>query len=214
MENSAPGVILQILNELYPNPQPELNFETPFQLLVAAILSAQTTDKQVNAITAGLFRKYSTPREFALLTDEELEKEIKSCGLYKNKARNIIAASKILLEKYDSRVPDEFAALISLPGVGRKTANVVLANAFGKDAIAVDTHVFRVANRLGLAAADTTAKTEDDLMNVIPKSDWNRAHHWLIFHGRRVCRAQKPKCHECLLKDYCKYYARQEKKGF
>jgi len=209
MGNNKTTAILRILDELYPNPQTELNFETTFQLLVATILSAQTTDRQVNAITAELFRKHATPRDFAVLTAEELEREIKSCGLYKNKAKNIIAASKLLVEKHDSQVPDEFAALIALPGVGRKTANVVLANAFGKDAIAVDTHVFRVSNRLGLAAAETTEKTEEDLMKIIPSSDWNRAHHWLIFHGRRVCRAQKPKCHECQLRDYCRYYGKQ-----
>ncbi len=211
MRKSKTGDILRTLNELYPNPQTELNFETPFQLLVATILSAQTTDRQVNAITARLFRKYATPEEFALLTPEKLEQDIKSCGLYKNKARNIVATSKILVEKHNSLVPDNFADLTALPGVGRKTANVVLANAFGKDAIAVDTHVFRVSNRLGLAAADTPEKTEQDLMKVIPRGQWNRAHHWLIFHGRRVCRAQKPKCNECQLSAYCKYYRSQRK---
>lgn len=175
--------ILSGLSELYPDPKTELNFETPFQLLVATILSAQTTDKQVNRITEKLFQKYKTPEELAALTPEQLEEDIKSCGLYKNKAKNIVAASRILVEKHQSSVPDSFEELINLPGVGRKTANVVLANAFGKDAIAVDTHVFRVSNRLGLAQSDTPEKTEKDLKQIIPSQDWNKAHHWLIFHA-------------------------------
>lgn len=197
--------ILSVLNELYPDPKTELNFETPFQLLVATMLSAQTTDKQVNRITEKLFQKYKTPLEFASLTPDELEEDIKSCGLYKNKAKNIVATSRILVESCQSKVPDDFDQLVKLPGVGRKTANVVLANAFGKDAIAVDTHVFRVSNRLGLAQSNTPEKTEDDLKKVIPSQDWNKAHHWLIFHGRRVCKAQNPSCLECSLNNYCKY---------
>lgn len=202
--------ILSALNELYPDPRTELNFETPFQLLVATMLSAQTTDRQVNRITEKLFQKYKTPQEFTVLTTEQLEEDIKSCGLYKNKAKNIVATSRILVEKYQSTVPDDFDQLVNLPGVGRKTANVVLANAFGKDAIAVDTHVFRVSNRLGLAQSNTPEKTEEDLKKVIPSRDWNRAHHWLIFHGRRVCKAQKPLCSECQLSRCCKYCSKME----
>lgn len=205
MRNKTIDKILAVLGELYPEPKTELIFSTPFQLLVATMLSAQTTDRQVNAITAGLFKKYSTPQVFAALSQETLENEIKSCGLYKNKAKNIIAASRTLVEKYGSQVPDSLDLLVNLPGVGRKTANVVLANAFGRDVIAVDTHVFRVANRLGLAASDTPEKTEQDLLQSIPPGLRNNAHHWLIFHGRRVCRAQNPKCGECGLSGLCRY---------
>lgn len=197
--------IIGVMDKLYPDPKTELIFETPFQLLVATILSAQTTDKQVNRITQRLFKEQPTPSDIAKLTPEQLEDYIKSCGLYRNKAKNILETSRTLVERYDSSVPDNFEELITLPGVGRKTANVVLANAFGKDAIAVDTHVFRVANRLGLAKADTPEKTEDDLKKAIPSGLRNKAHHWLIFHGRGVCRAINPKCSECLLKEYCNY---------
>lgn len=198
--------ILEILSGLYPDPKTELYFITPFQLLVATMLSAQTTDKQVNNITKKLFSKYKEPEHFAALSQEELEEEIKSCGLYKNKAKNIIAASQLLVEKYNSVVPENFEELIRLPGVGRKTANVVLANAFGKDTIAVDTHVFRVANRLGLACSDTPEKTEQDLMRSIPPGVRNKAHHWLIFHGRNICKARNPKCHACSLTEHCNYF--------
>ncbi len=197
--------IINTLNELYPDPKTELIFETPFQLLVATILSAQTTDKQVNRITKRLFRDYSTPADIAQLMPEQLEEYIKSCGLYRNKTKNIIETSRILVQKFNSAVPDSFEELISLPGVGRKTANVVLANAFGKEAIAVDTHVFRVANRLGLANSNTPERTEEDLKKVITPGLWNKAHHWLIFHGRSTCRAVNPKCSDCSLKEYCKY---------
>lgn len=197
--------IIDIFNELYPDPKTELNFETPFQLLVATILSAQTTDRQVNRITERLFQDYPTPADAAQLTPEQLEEYIKSCGLYHNKAKNIVETSRMLVQNHNSLVPDNFEDLIRLPGVGRKTANVVLANAFGKEAIAVDTHVFRVANRLGLANADTPDKTENDLKKVIPSNLWNKAHHWLILHGRSTCRAVSPKCSECSLKEYCRY---------
>lgn len=199
-------MVLNILSELYPDPRTELHFSTPFQLLVATMLSAQTTDRQVNFITDSLFRKYELPEEFAALSPAGLENEIKSCGLYKTKARHIIDTSRILVKDYGSNVPDNFDELVKLPGVGRKTANVVLANAFGKDTIAVDTHVFRVANRLGLAAASTPEKTEEELMKAIPAGLRNKAHHWLIFHGRGTCRARKPKCDECQIKHYCKYF--------
>lgn len=198
--------ILEELDRLYPNPKTELFFETPFQLLVATMLSAQTTDRQVNNITKDLFAIYSTPADYASLAPEELEKHIKSCGLYKNKAKNIIHASKILVDQYNSRVPETISELVALPGVGRKTASVVLSNAFGKEAFAVDTHVHRVSNRLGLAEAKTVEKTEQDLRNNIPSKDWNKAHHWLIFHGRNVCRARNPECGQCTLSKYCRYY--------
>jgi endonuclease-3 len=197
--------ILDILNERYPEPKTELNFSTPFELLVATMLSAQTTDRQVNKITANLFAKWRTPEEFAVLPTATLEEEIKSCGLFKNKAKNIIAASKILVNQYNSEVPRDFADLLNIPGVGRKTANVVLANAFGKDVIAVDTHVFRVSNRLGLADSGSVDDTEGQLMANIPAGLRNNAHHWLILHGRHTCKAQNPKCPECPINSYCRF---------
>lgn len=203
--------ILAVLEHTYHDVRPGLVFHNPFELLVATILSAQTTDKQVNRITEELFRRFPGPEDFARLTPEELEPYIKSCGVYRNKARSITAASRMLVERYGSRVPDDLETLIKLPGVGRKTANVVLANAFGKDAIAVDTHVFRVANRLGLADAKDVLHTEQDLMKSIPREKWSRAHHWLIWHGRRICSAHKPKCPACPLQGLCRYYERLPK---
>ncbi|PKM81598.1 MAG: endonuclease III [Firmicutes bacterium HGW-Firmicutes-14] len=206
LKSSDVNDILQKLGEIYPEPRTELNFKTPFELLIATILSAQTTDRQVNGITRTLFAKFSTPGDFSRLSVKQLEEEIKSCGLYKNKAKNIIETSRILSERYDSEVPSVFEDLVSLPGVGRKTANVVLANAFGRDVMAVDTHVFRVSNRLGLVSAPSPEKTEEELMKIIPEGLRNKAHHWLIFHGRNVCRAKKPKCTECNLRQYCRHY--------
>lgn len=197
--------ILEVLDEIYPEPKTELNFTTPFELLVATILSAQTTDRQVNKITARLFTKWRTPADFAVLPASTLEEEIKSCGLFKNKAKNIIAASNTLVNNYNSEVPGDFEELLKIPGVGRKTANVVLANAFGQDVIAVDTHVFRVANRMGLADSTSVEGTERQLTVNIPPGLRNKAHHWLIFHGRQTCRAQKPRCPECPVKSYCRF---------
>ena len=197
--------ILQLLAERYPNPRPALIYSNPLELLIATMLSAQSTDKQVNKITAKLFMKYKTPEEYAQLGTEELEQNIRGCGLYKNKAKHIIQACRLLVEKFNSQVPGDRKLLISLPGVGRKTANVVLANAFGVPAIAVDTHVFRVANRLGLANSNQVLGTELDLMRQIPRSMWSDAHHWLIFLGREICRARKPSCIACPLYDLCKH---------
>lgn len=197
--------ILDILNERYPEPKTELKFTTPFELLVATILSAQTTDRQVNKITGNLFDKWRTPEEFANLQAETLEEEIKSCGLFKNKAQNITAASKILVNHYNSEIPNNLEALIKIPGVGRKTANVVLANAFGQDVIAVDTHVFRVSNRLGLADSESVGGTEKQLMENIPVGLRNDAHHWLILHGRHTCKARTPLCSECPVHSYCRF---------
>ncbi|MFO7152364.1 MAG: endonuclease III [Bacillota bacterium] len=195
--------ILNRLEEHYPNATTALRYETPFQLLVATILSAQCTDRRVNQVTERLFKKYKGPEDFARLSPEELAVEIKECGLFKNKSKNIVESSRIILEKYGGEVPHEFEELIKLPGVGRKTANVVLANAFGKPAFAVDTHVFRVSRRLGLSDGNDPLKVEKDLTERIPKMYWIRAHHWLIYHGRRVCTARKPKCESCFLKDLC-----------
>jgi endonuclease-3 len=174
--------------------------------LISTMLSAQSTDVQVNKITRTLYQQYPDAQSFLTLGSQKLATKIRSIGLYKNKARNIIETCKILVEKYQGRVPDSLNELTSLPGIGRKTANVVLSVGFRKDAIAVDTHVFRVSNRIGLAKAPDPAKTELQLMENIPQHDWSAAHHWLIWHGRTICKAQNPKCPVCLLKKHCLYY--------
>ncbi|ABZ85323.1 endonuclease iii [Heliomicrobium modesticaldum Ice1] len=191
---------------MYPDARCALNFRNPFELLIATMLAAQATDKSVNRVTPALFAKAPTPEAMLLLTQEELEDLIKSIGLYRNKGRNILAACRILVEKHGGQVPGYREGLEKLPGVGRKTANVVLAEAFQEPAIAVDTHVFRVSNRLGLAQAKDVVKTEQDLMNNIPRDLWAKAHHWLIFHGRQVCHARKPACGVCRLAECCREY--------
>lgn len=195
--------ILDELRRLYPNAGPELNFSNPYETLVATMLSAQCTDKQVNKVTPEVFRRYPNAVAMAACTRDELYPLVKSCG-FKSKAGNIVEACRIITQKYGGEVPHTMEELTSLPGVGRKTANVVLANAFGVPAIAVDTHVFRVSNRLGLADAKTVEETEQQLMNNIPMEDWRDAHHWLIYHGRRVCKAQHPLCEVCTLRNMCK----------
>ncbi len=194
---------LASLKKAYPDVRPALVYETPFELLVSTMLAAQCTDRQVNKVTAVLYPLYNTPEQFSKLTVEELEPYIHSCGFFHSKAKNIIAMSKILCEKYGGEVPRDRDLLTTLPGVGRKTANVVVSNAFGIPAIAVDTHVFRVTNRMGLADADDVLKTEQQLMEHIPEKDWSDAHHWLIYHGRQVCDARKPKCASCCVADVC-----------
>ena len=169
------------------------------------MLSAQCTDKQVNKVTDVLFKKYNTAEAFSQIDYETLEPFIHSCGFFRMKGHNILAMSRILTEKYGGEVPRTREELTALPGVGRKTANVVLSNAFGIPAIAVDTHVFRVSNRIGLAEANDVEKTEQQLMENIPEEDWSAAHHWLIYHGRLVCAAQKPKCEECTLREVCDF---------
>lgn len=203
--------ILEKLERLYPDAKPELDYTNAFELLVAAILSAQCTDKRVNIVTEKLFSLFPTPKAFAALKTQELEPYIKSCGLYHAKAANIINACKLLESDFSGNVPETREELMRLPGVGRKVANVVLSNAFGVPAIAVDTHVFRVSNRLGLAQAKSVDKTEKQLMENIPRDKWSIAHHLLIFHGRRVCKAQKPLCDECELRDCCKNPKEQRK---
>lgn len=198
--------ILCELAALYPDARPALKYRNPYELLVAVILSAQCTDERVNKVTEVLFKEYSTPAAMLKLTQEELEKYIYSCGFYRNKAAHILSASRDIVEKFGGEVPNDFDNLRTLAGVGQKTANVVWSVAFGGDAIAVDTHVFRVSNRLGLACADTPIKVENQLKQAIPKEDWSKAHHWLIYHGRRVCHSQRPDCANCTLKDYCKHY--------
>lgn len=197
---------LKILQDLYPEAESELVYKSPFELLIATILAAQCTDKRVNKVTNELYKKYNTPEEFLQLSEEELGTLIKSCGFYRMKSKNILKTCRILVEEFNSEVPSTLEELMSLPGVGRKTANVVVSNAFGKDAIAVDTHVFRVSNRIGLANSNDVFGTEDQLMKNIEKKLWSKAHHWLIFHGRRVCKARKPKCEICPLTGLCLYY--------
>lgn len=197
---------LQLLAEAYPDAKPQLDFTNAFELLIATMLSAQCTDKQVNKCTAELFKLYSTPEAFAALEPEELEPHIKGCGLFKTKAKNIVAACRQLVKNYNGMVPEDRDILMTLPGVGRKTANVVVSNAFGMDAIAVDTHVFRVSNRIGFADAKDVLNTEKQLMENIPKEQWSIAHHWIIYHGRQVCAARNPKCESCTLKECCKDY--------
>ena len=196
---------LRLLKESYPDAKPALHFSSPFELLVATMLSAQCTDKQVNKVTDVLFKKYNTAEAFSQIDYETLEPFIHSCGFFRMKGHNILAMSRILTEKYGGEVPQTREELTALPGVGRKTANVVLSNAFGIPAIAVDTQVFRVSNRIGLAEANDVEKTEQQLMENIPEEDWSAAHHWLIYHGRLVCAAQKPKCEECTLREVCDF---------
>lgn len=205
---------LAILSEVYAGARPALQYSTAYELLVAVILSAQCTDKRVNIVTQELFKEHNTPETMLALTQEELEKYIFSCGLYKSKAKHILSASRDIVDKFGGKVPEDFAQLKTLAGVGQKTANVVSAVWFDKDAIAVDTHVFRVSNRLGLADANTPLKTEEQLKKVIPQEDWSKAHHWLIYHGRQVCHSQKPECARCPLAEVCDFYKNGVKPRF
>jgi len=199
-------VIYDALQERFPDAQCELVFNSPFELLIATILSAQCTDDRVNQVTASLFAEANTPESILKLGQIALETKIRSLGLYHNKAKNILAACKELVENYDGQVPEDIERLRRLPGVGRKTANVVVSNAFGVPAIAVDTHVFRVAHRLGLAHEKTPEKVEQELMRIFPRDRWSLVHHLLIFHGRRICNARKPACGECPVSQVCKMY--------
>lgn len=200
------SAVLDGLAKQHPDAAPELDFTNPYELLIATILSAQCTDKQVNKVTPRLFHDYPTPAAMACAEPEEIEPYIHSCGFYHNKAKNIVSACRDIVSMFGGEVPSSREGLESLAGVGRKTANVVLSNAFGLPAIAVDTHVFRVSNRIGLANASTVEKTEEQLMLNIPRDKWSIAHHWLIFHGRRVCSAKKPDCAGCYIKDLCDRY--------
>lgn len=206
MKSNDKKAALAELKRLYPDARPALVYSSAYELLVAVILSAQCTDIRVNQVTEKLFENHSTPAAMLELTQEELEKYIFSCGLYKTKAEHILSASRDILERFEGNVPDNIKDLMSLAGVGRKTANVVYSVAFGGDAIAVDTHVFRVSNRLGLAEANNVLDTEKQLQRAIPREDWSAAHHWLIWHGRRVCTARNPHCDACPLSALCRDY--------
>lgn len=195
--------IIKQLNITHANPVCELNFSTPFELLIAVILSAQCTDKRVNEVTKELFKKYNTPVAFANADVGEIEKAIYTCGFYHNKASNIIRCSRSLLERFNGEVPKTIAELETLEGVGRKTANVVYAVAFGGQAIAVDTHVLRLSNRIGFVKSDNPKVVEEALMKVIPQDKWTLMHHLLIHHGRYVCNARKPNCENCAIANYC-----------
>ena len=193
--------VLDALEGLYPEAKAELHFTNPFETLIATILSAQCTDRRVNQVTEPLFAQYPDAKTLAQLTPEELEPMIKSCGLYHSKAKNIVAACRALVERYDGQVPADRKALMSLPGVGQKTAGVVLMAAFGDPQIPVDTHVFRVSRRIGLADAGTPEKVELQLRALLPKEIWTFGHHLLIWHGRRCCAARNPACERCPLNE-------------
>ena len=199
MDKARAARVMDALAELYPEARPELNFSNPFETLIATILSAQCTDKRVTMVTAKLFPLYPDAKAMAQLEPEELEPLIRECGLYRNKAKNIVAACRALVEKYDGQVPSTRAELMALPGVGQKTAGVVLMAAFGDPQIPVDTHVFRLSRRIGLADADTPEKVEVQLRELLNEDIWTYGHHLLIWHGRRVCHAQRPDCESCPL---------------
>lgn len=199
MDAGKVNQIMAALEQLYPDARPELNFSNPFEVLIATILSAQCTDKRVNKVTAQLFAEYPDAFAMARLEPEELEPMIRECGLYHNKARNIVAACRALVAEHDGQVPNTRKALMALPGVGQKTAGVVLLAAFGENEIPVDTHVFRVSRRIGLADGNTPEKVEQQLKAVLPREIWSFGHHLIIWHGRRVCAARHPDCDHCPL---------------
>ncbi len=200
--------IFERLRAANPDPTTELVYRTPYELLVSVVLSAQATDKSVNQATGLLFKEFNTPEKIAGLGVEKLEGFIKTIGLFRTKAKNVIALSKILLENHGGEVPADREALEALPGVGRKTANVVLNTAFGRPTVAVDTHIFRVANRTGLATGKDVLSVEEKLLKFTPPEYLMNAHHWLILHGRYVCLARKPRCPQCLIRDLCEYKAK------
>lgn len=195
--------MLEILETVYQDTTTALHYTSPFELLIAVVLSAQCTDKRVNVITARIFPAYNSAEKMGQLSLPEVEELIRDCGLYHSKAKNILATCALLTEKYGGEVPSTMEELLTLPGVGRKTANVLLSQLFNKPAIAVDTHVFRVSNRLGLARGKTPEQVEAGLMKAIPKAKWGDAHHWLIWHGRKICKARRPLCRECPLRELC-----------
>nr|MBS0020999.1 endonuclease III [Gammaproteobacteria bacterium] len=205
MDQKARYELFARLRAAMPNPSTELRFTSPFELLIAVMLSAQATDKSVNKATAELFRYANTPQQMLALGEEGVRQVIRSIGLFNTKARNIIAACRILVEQHGGCVPRERAALEALPGVGRKTANVILNTVFGEPTIAVDTHIFRVANRTGLAPQKNPQRVEEMLLKVVPEEFLRHAHHWLVLHGRYVCTAQKPRCRNCPIQELCEF---------
>lgn len=209
MKPATIKAIFALFEKRNPNPQGELNHQNPFELLVAVVLSAQATDISVNKATARLYAVANTPATIAALGVEGVKPYIKTIGLFNNKAKHIIALCEILMRDYESQVPNSLADLEKLPGVGRKTANVVLNMAFGQPTIAVDTHVYRVSRRLGLTQSKTVLAVEKDLLACIPKRYLMHAHHWLILHGRYICQARRPVCESCFLSDYCQYFAQE-----
>lgn len=205
-------IIIETLKEMYPDAKCSLDFSTPFQMLVSVVLSAQCTDERVNKTTPSIFSKYSTPQDFADMDIELLEELIHPCGFYKTKAKNLKRTAQILVEKYDGIIPNNMEDLMSLPGVGRKSANVIMLEAFDlPQGIAVDTHCKRIANRLGFSSESDPAKIEQDLLKVIPKEYYKDVNHIFIWHGRNVCTSQKPKCDSCKLQQYCKYNKSKQK---
>lgn len=198
--------VYELLKKDYPDAKCGLDYKTPFQLLVSTMLSAQATDKSVNAVTEGIYKEYPDLNSFLTLSQQEIEEKIKKIGIYKNKAKNIYNMVRELKERFNGEVPKDMENLMSLPGVGRKTASVVLVEAFNIPAFPVDTHVFRITRRIGLAKGDTADKVSDEMMNKLPKYKWHLMHHLLITHGRATCIAQKPKCEICSLKGICNYF--------
>lgn len=204
MQKKNIEVLISLLGRYYPNPKCALNHSSPEELLIATILSAQCTDERVNIVTKSLFKKYPSILAFARATQSELEKDIYSTGFYKNKAKNIISCAQDIVKDHDGQVPQDFLALVSLAGVGRKTANVVMGNAFHiASGVVVDTHVARLSYRLGLTKQKGAEKIEQELNRMIPKKHWIEFSHWLILHGRKVCKARSPACHTCFLDELC-----------
>ena len=197
------GEILRLLKREYPEAQCSLDYQTPFQLLVATILSAQCTDERVNAITPALFEKFPGPQEMSRAPIKEIEKLIQSAGFFRMKAKSLLAASQSIMEKHAGRVPKTLDELVALRGVGRKTANVVLGNAFGIPGLVVDTHVGRLSRRMGFTRATDPVKVEAEMMAIVPRSDWTLYSHLLIHHGRAICKARKPECQDCVISRYC-----------
>lgn len=205
LRKSKREAILKILEDTYSGTRTALNYNSPFELLIAVILSAQCTDERVNKITARLFPEFDTPEKMGALSQEEMEEQIRDCGLYHAKAKNILATCHMLVQEFDSKIPDNITTLMKLPGVGKKTANVVASIIYNVPAIAVDTHVFRVSHRLGLAKGADPLATEKELQKIIPMEKWSDAHHWFIWHGRKICKARKPLCTECAVLAECPY---------
>lgn len=205
LRKSKREAVLKILEDTYSGTKTALNYNSPFELLIAVILSAQCTDERVNKITARLFPKFDTPEKMGALSQEEMEEQIRDCGLYHAKAKNILATCHMLVQEFDSKIPDNITTLMKLPGVGKKTANVVASIIYNVPAIAVDTHVFRVSHRLGLAKGADPLATEKELQKIIPMEKWSDAHHWFIWHGRKICKARKPLCTECAVLAECPY---------